>query len=357
MRRYSPILLPAVCLLLALGTGCGDPFELDDLGETKPGAQYGDTSYVLQQPVWTGFNRPTDVLAGREPFLYVCDAGNNRIVMMDLAGAVIGASREIRNPVAMAQDYRLRLLVCAEFDTLVDGATVTFGAVYALDMVAASHNITRAAVTRLYFDPLAPQRRYTGIGVLADNSFYVARTGPNNSSIVDPDDAVLLFDKNGVLQPRVTWPLLNVDGTGLTAITRPTALATFPRRTSDFLFTQRGSNALFRAQWITMRTTGDVSQWESYYTPARDGAIDFLRPALFKRPEDITVDAAGNVFVVDAETDSVYRFNSSGFITQAFGGRTQFNAPEGIAVFDKTLYVADTQNNRILRFILSTDLR
>ncbi|MDZ7623899.1 MAG: hypothetical protein U5J96_05550 [Ignavibacteriaceae bacterium] len=33
---------------------------------------------------------------------------------------------------------------------------------------------------------------------------------------------------------------------------------------------------------------------------------------------------------------------------------TPFNEPHGVAFFDKTLYVADTGNNRIVRFILST---
>jgi len=193
--------------------------------------------------------------------------------------------------------------------------------------------------------------------VLADNSYYISRTGPNNASIIDPDDAVLLFDRNDELQPRVLWPLLSADGTGLTTITRPTAVATLPRRSTDVLFTQSGEKSLFRAQWITQRTTGDVTMWESWFSPARDADVDFLRVSLFKRPEDITVDASGNIYVVDAATDSLFRFNAAGFITQAFGGSDIMRNPEGVAFFDKTLYIADTGNNRILRFILSTDLR
>jgi sugar lactone lactonase YvrE len=273
------------------------------------------------------------------------------------AGAVVGVSHYVKNPVAVTQDHRLRLIVCAEVDTVVGGQAATFGALYRLDLPAAGHDIARAVPRLVYVDLRNAQRRYTGAAVLADNSYYVTRSGPDNASIIDPDDAVMLFDAADAPQPRVSWPALAVDGSGLTAITRPTAVATFPRPGTDFVFTQQGAASLFRAQWITLRTTGDVAQWESYFTPARDGAVDFLRVGLFSAPEDVTVDASGNIFVVDAAKDSVFRFSPSGFITQAFGGASQFRAPRGVASFDKTLYVADTGNDRILRFILSTDMQ
>jgi hypothetical protein len=62
------------------------------------------------------------------------------------------------------------------------------------------------------------------------------------------------------------------------------------------------------------------------------------------------------MYVIDAGLDSLFRFNNSGFITQAFGGPTEFSRPEGVAFFDRTLYIADTGNDRILRYVLSTDL-
>jgi hypothetical protein len=358
----SPAAFPRIAAIAGLtlflfAAGCSEKFDLNDLGATRPSTSFGDTSYVLQQPIWTGFNEPMDVHVGYEPFIYVADAGSNRIVMLDLAGAVVGASGYIKRPVAIAQDHRLNLLVCAEFDTTINGQAATFGAIYKIDLYAARHAIAQAAIRRVYFDPLNTHRRFTGIATLADNSYYAARTGASNASIIDPDDAVMLFTPDDSVTQRVYWPTLPVDGSGLATLTKPTAIATFPKKTTDFLFTQQGEQALFRAQWITQRTTGDVTQWESYFTPARDGAVDFLRVRLFSRPEDITVDAAGNVFVIDAGLDSLFRFNNSGFITQAFGGPAAFNRPSGVASFDKTLYIADTGNNRILRYVLSTDLK
>ncbi len=353
--RYA-IVFPAFVALL-LFAACGDTFDSKELGATAPPDTYGDTSYVLKQPVWGGFSEPADVHIGFEPFIYVSERGADRITMLDLSGRIIGSSSAIRRPDAITQDHRLDLLVCGDFDTTIDGRQVTFGAIYRIRLVEAMHNIANAQVRRVYFDPLNANRRYTGIAILPDNSYYVTRTGPSNNSPVDPDDAVMLFTDDDELRPRVEWPGLSVDGTGLATITQPTSIATFSRPTNEFVFTQSGPKSLFRTQWITQRTTGDVTQWESYYTPARDGELDFLRVSLFDRPEDVTVDAAGNIYVIDAGRDSLFQFNPSGFITQAFGGRQQFAAPEGVAHFDRTLYIADTENNRILRFVLSTDLQ
>ena len=353
--RLSTLFVSAVLALLV--AACGDTFDTKDLGTTAPPDSYGDTSYVQLQPVWGGFAEPADVHLGFEPFIYVTERGADRVTMLDLSGRVIGSSAPLRRPDAISQDHRLDLLVCADFDTTIGGRTVTFGAIYRIDLVEARHNIAVAPVRRVYFDPLHPDRRYTGIAILPDNSYYVTRTGPNNSSPVDPDDAVMLFSDDDQPRPRVEWPGLSIDGTGLATITRPTAIATFPKPTSDFVFTQSGEKSLFRTQWITQRITGDVAQWESFYTPARDGDLDFLRISLFDRPEDVSVDDAGNIYVIDAGRDSLFQFNAGGFLTQAFGGPAQFSAPEGVAFFDRTLYVADTRSNRILRFVLSTEVR
>ena len=360
MQRSIRNRLTALLSALVLGlfvSACGDTFDTKELGATAPPDSFGDTSYVQLQPVWVGFAEPADVHVGFEPFIYVSERGADRVTMLDLSGRVIGSSPPVRKPDALAQDHRLDLLVCGEFDTTIDGCQVTFGAIYRIDMLAARHAIAEAPVRRVYVDPLHPDRRYTGIAVLPDNSYYVTRTGPDNTSPVEPDDAVMLFDAADQPRPRVEWPGLSIDGTGLATMTRPTGIATFSRPTSDFVFTQAGEKSLFRTQWITQRVTGDVAQWESYYTPARDGDLDFLRVSLFERPEDVTVDGAGNIYVIDAGLDSLFQFNAGGFLTEAFGGPAQFSGPEGVAQFDRTLYVADTRNNRILRFVLSTEVR
>jgi DNA-binding beta-propeller fold protein YncE len=76
----------------------------------------------------------------------------------------------------------------------------------------------------------------------------------------------------------------------------------------------------------------------------------------FERPEGVTLDDANNIFVADAEKDSVYKFNTFGDEMESFGGADVFSSPNGVAYHDRTLYVLDGGNNRILRFILSTEI-
>jgi len=40
---------------------------------------------------------------------------------------------------------------------------------------------------------------------------------------------------------------------------------------------------------------------------------------------------------------------------ESFGGSEIFNSPYAVAYFDGTIYITDTNNDRVLRFILSTD--
>jgi DNA-binding beta-propeller fold protein YncE len=106
---------------------------------------------------------------------------------------------------------------------------------------------------------------------------------------------------------------------------------------------------------------GQTANWVSKFYPSIDGDIDFLRINRFVQPQGVTIDPSGNVFVVDAVTDSVYRFNSRGIEHYSFGGKhdplgRNFNQPYGIAFFDKTIYIADKGNNRICRYKLSIDM-
>ena len=57
----------------------------------------GDTVYVQLNPDWEGFNRPQDVMVGREPFIYVADTDNDRIVMLNLDGQMFGYPDQSNN--------------------------------------------------------------------------------------------------------------------------------------------------------------------------------------------------------------------------------------------------------------------
>jgi DNA-binding beta-propeller fold protein YncE len=355
IKRYF-ILFIAILFL----SGCTEKFDTGELPlDVELPDFFGDTSYVQIGRQWDGFNNPHDVVVGFEPLIYVADTGNDRIVMLDIGGNVLGTSQTIPRPRALAQDRRLNLIVVAEHDTVVNGEQLSLAAIYKIDLFAAAHNIAEAPVRRVYTESVARRRiEFTGVAALHDNRYYVTRRGPQNLSPVNPDNAVLWFTRDDRLMGQEAWPNLLPEGTGLRAVNQPSAVATFPgRQTTDFVLAQTATQSQFKVQWITFRTIGDFFQWESFLTPERDEGADLLTPGRFTQPEGIVVDNTGTIFVTDAARDSVYRFNNRGIERYSFGGPDTFYQPRGIAIDpNRTLYVADSGNNRIIRFRLSTDL-
>ncbi len=353
---FSTIIFITLFTLFAI-TGCVEKFEIpvtSGLGNIT-----GDTVYVQLNPPWEGFNNPNAIFIGNEPFIYVADTDNNRIVMMNLAGTILGI-REIKRPVAISQDYQLNLIVCAEFDT----AGVTYGAVFKLDLFSAGHDIANAPLRRVLPRPgvsadLKPNVRFTGVCTFYDNSFYIARTGPSNSSIFDPDNSILVFEKktlsNGIKVDTLIGrlPALEPLGSGIKTANGISSLTSFKRRNNDFIMTLTGTPTSFKTQWLFYNFASETPGYETKLSPF---GSDMMVANKFKRPEGAALDNSGNIFVADSEADSVYKFNSFGDELQSFGGSDKFNQPSAVAFFDRTLYVVDRGNNRILRFILSTDL-
>jgi len=92
--------------------------------------------------------------------------------------------------------------------------------------------------------------------------------------------------------------------------------------------------------------------------PWPDGAEIYWQ-GTFGLAEDVAVDEYENIFVVDSRRNQVHKFSPNGVRILCFGkegtGEEEFKNPKGIAYANKIVYVADTGNNRILRFVLSTD--
>ncbi|MBA4250643.1 MAG: hypothetical protein C0425_05090 [Chlorobiaceae bacterium] len=351
-----------VLALFLTVSGCSEKLDLTEFNRATTGNVAGDTVYIPIQPAWTGFNNPRAICIGNEPFIYVADTDNDRIVMMNIAGQILG-TRRILKPIAIAQDYQLNLIICA-MDTIRISAdsVLTTSAVIKLDMVAANHNIETAPLTRLlpslkHPASLNPRIKYTGVAAFYDNSFYVSRTGPSNTSFIDPDNSILLFQRKSpgskidTLMGRM--PAIEPLGTGILTANGISSLTSFKRRNIDFIATFTG-NTSFKTQWLFFNFNAENPSYAIRQAPLTSTMMEINK---FSRPEGVTIDPAGNIYVADAGRDSVYKFNPFGDELHSFGGPTVFRAPEGVAFFDRTLYVLDTGNNRILRFILSTDIR
>lgn len=354
MIKLKNIKYSFIVVVLLITTACNEKFDITQFKSDDPGNISGDTVYIKLNPEWPGFNHPEDIIIGREPLVYVADTDNDQIIMLNLDGQRLG-SKTIKHPVAIAQDYTLNLLVCGQFDTLGQ----TFSAVYKIDLVASNHDLESAPVKRILpqlADLNRPDRKYTGVTVFYDNSYLIARTGPNNSNLIDPDNSLLKYvvKNNGTKDSLIgRVPLLDPNSTGILSVNKVSSVKSFNKRNYDIVINLVGENS-FKTQWFRYVTSQDFTGYENNLTPA---ANDIMAPGFFITPQGSELDASGNIYVAESTKDSVYKFNSFGDELIGFGGPSIFSEPFALAFFDKILYVADRGNNRILRFQLSTDIQ
>ena len=338
-------------VVLVIFSACGgDKFSLPDQSAiVNTGTAVSDTTYLQLRPVWGpeagySFNQPKDILLGREPLVYVADTGNDRILMLDLAGNVLAQSRPIENPVAMTQDSKLNLLIVTDSNKI-----------YRINLFDNGHDLANTPVELMFEEVDNPDRRYTGIAALLTSrqgraviQYFVTATGSDKR-----DNQVLIYPEE--FNVRVANAVnLESNGLGILSASEPSGITHLRDFSNDFIFCMVGQNS-FKVQWITPGEFGFIPR----LNPAQ-GNFDLFQPQKFSAPEDVTVDPEGNIFVVDADLHFMFKFSAAGEELQSFGGsgsgENEFNAPHGVAFFDKTLYVADTGNNRIVRFKLSTDV-
>jgi hypothetical protein len=301
------------------------------------------------------------LLLGKDQLLYVADTRANRVVMLNRAGGVL-SSRPMLAPVSLAQDSRLDLLVGG---VIVAANGDSIGALFRVHLVSTSadsaHRLDRAAVDTVWRELAHPSRRFPGIAVLSDNTYLAVRTGPDNSSFIDPDARVLVFSAaDGFITPLPA--LVTGSGTGIGNINRPTGITAFPG-SRDFVLTQSSEGVAYGALWMVYQSTSDFQGWLPRFDPAKleDRSVDFLRPNRYALAKAVAVDPARrDVFVADAGLDSVFKFNSRGVVRPESFGRIRseglMRRPTGLAFFDKILYVLDGDQGLILRFRLSTDV-
>jgi len=320
-----------------------------------------DTSYVQVTPSFTGFDGPEDILIGNDQLLYVADTRGNRVVMMNRAGQIL-STRAMLHPRSLAQDSRLDLLVGGE-TVVASGDTVA--GIFRLHLVSASpdsaHRLDVAPIDTVWVELARPARRFPGITVLPGNEYLVVRSGPDNSSFVDPDGRVLLFNSHDAFITPVPALTTRV-GRGITDMNLPTGVTSFAG-TRDFIMIQSSEGVAYGAIWFRYLRNADFDGWLPRFDPVRpeDRSVDFIRPDRYVLPEAVTIDRArGDIFVADAALDSVFKFNSRGrFRNESFGhARTGeiMVRPTGLAFFERILYVLDGDRGEVLRFRLSTDV-
>lgn len=369
-------------IILIAANGCQKKYDLSSLPSINDVVAVGDTSYI-EKGSWSGlFTKPRAILYGQDQLFYVADTYGNRVTMLNQAGQILSSSKPILHPISLAQDNRLDLLVGAES---IEANGDTIGIVLRIQIVKniniahpANHNLDLAKMEIIWKEPARPKRRFVGIAVMPNDEYLIARDGPDNSSVVDPDARILRFKytkldsviyvKDSVTHviidsvthtDRFITPLSDLQtgqGSSITSINHPTGIATFPK-SYDFIVTQSSDGIQYSIIWMVF--SNEFQVWTPKYDPTVAANIDFIRPNRFTNARGVTIDQSKNIFIVDAEQDSVVKFNSLGrFKMESFGKKTpgiNLNNPSSIAVAEKTVYVCDTDNNRIVLYRLSTD--
>lgn len=340
--------------------GCGEQLDLSQFPINNPPQKFGDTVYIQQFPDFIGFNEPADIFVGYEPLIYVADKSNNRIAQLDISGALISYSDFILKPKKITQDKNFDLLVIAsKLDTIPPNILDTVDCVYRFKL-RNNNGIISGVQPIIVFKsnqatPIPGKHgKFTGISTFYDNYYLVTRSGPNNANLIDPDNAIFRINKydNTVPVPE-RLPGFEVTGLGLMSLLNTSGISTFNNNSTDFIYIQTASDVAFKINWAIYDFVNGT--YTAKFTPEQ--GVDLLKIGLVTEPQDITVDPYGNIFIVDSFKDSLYKFNSLGKLkSESFGGIAQFKNPYGVAFFNKTLYITDTGNNRIRRYILSTDI-
>jgi hypothetical protein len=240
---------------------------------------------------------------------------------------------------------------------------------------------------------------FTGVGVLRDNNIYISRRGPrNNLNVIEaPDNTVLEFVQeleNGATTGKMDnsnqFQALNPGTPSLTSAINLSDITTFanpPQRdvfpeNRNFLMSQGASNQniAFRVLQVNVVETPSGTEFQPNQTfLERDTSSTngFLyEEGKFEDPAGLAIagDQTNYIFVIDRAQHKLYQFKPNGEegidpppaavdrtrnLIVSFGeqgnGPRQFNSPSGVAYFDEIVYVADTGNNRIARYKLTTD--
>lgn len=353
------IIILFVLFSALLFNSCGDKLDLAQFPITNNGTvNISDTLYILQTPVWSGFNKPEDILLGNEPLVYVADTKNNRVVQMDIAGGFIGEI-SVNNPRKITQDYNFDLLVIA--DSVVSTMD-TVSIVYRINVVAAGGNLSNASkstyLRSTYPTPnTSTLRKFTGIAVLTDNTVLITRVGPEDQFGIDPGNAILKVTGRNSVQSVTVLPGFQTSGSSFYSVENVSGICAVRNSLTDFIITRStpDTTTLNKVLWFTYDIVNGT--YDPKFTESSVGIVS----AKFGKPDDVVQDPNQSVYVIDSYRNYLWKFNVTGkLMKESFGGLGtdpgKFNNPKGIAFYNRVIYIADTDNNRIVRYKLSTDL-
>ncbi len=393
VRYILPLLILSAC-----NGYFGEKTDLDFIDQ--PDFTNRDVAYVPIQPAWDQFVYPSDVTIGFDELIYVVDEATEQIIGLDESGREQGRF-SVPGVTSVTQDRRLDLLACGTIDTLSSsGEQITLACIYRIRLTGEGRNygLRYARIVNKIVHPFYARSnvntadlsvRFKKVAVMAsdipsqNNRFYVTRQGAGGSSVLGPNDAVLIFSNTDQFETPIS--VTTSSGIFNDYFRRPSGIATFAQppqiqasQERHFFYSSIDPSNELKVQYIEYIETDFGAEFRPVIFPVGDTskADGFLyEPGRFSRPVNITVagDNTRFLFIVDEEQDSLFQFTPDGFegvlpppatgITKmqkvSFGGTgnglMQFSRPSGVAYYRRIVYVADSGNGRILRFRLTLD--
>jgi hypothetical protein len=314
-------------LMLDCSEKVSQPTNLPEPGSINP-----DTTYVMITPAWTeadgiAFDRPTDVNIGYDRYVYIADRNNNRVVKLTLAGDFVESYR-ISRPSQVTQDRALDLLAVNDSSVILrrsyrDGGD--FQVVYTAPDIYLPPPIDDSGYAVLFGIAASP---------FPDKTYSFSNFYENEIYRFDSDDEFV----------AVQVPPGNAPG----RVSAPVAVNSFNIRGQYYIGYTSGRSS-FAVQLIEASTGQPV-------IPFSDSADIYLTTV--NGHKDIAVDDLGNIFVTMATASEVWKFSRNGQLLLKFGQdappEDRLDNPRGIDAYQQYIYVADTDNNRIVRFETST---
>lgn len=331
--KIWPAYIAVLAILLAL-SACSDkasqPVDLP-----VPGSIVPDTTYVMVTPAWTeadgiAFNKPSDVKIGYDRYIYIADRDNDRVVKLNLAGEFI-ESYAVRYPTQVTQDRALDLLAISDSSVILR-RSYSEGGDFREVFVAPD----------VYLPPPIDQEVPASMFGIAASPF------PDKNYLISHFYESAIFRFNYLDSIKGTQIPA---GTGLGKASQPVCVNTFDF-SGTYIICYTSGNSSFSAQIVNGQTGAPI-------IPDSDSA-DIYRPTRTGH-KDISMDRLGNVFVSFRNGSEVWKFSRYGVLQLKFGQDggpgDRLRGPSGIDVYQNYVYVADTENNRVVRFEISTSVQ
>ncbi|HVW96409.1 MAG TPA: NHL repeat-containing protein [Mucilaginibacter sp.] len=277
------------------------------------GTAYGDVITFTTSATLSGVVTTVTTFAGSGTAGYLEGAGNMAM---------------FNNPEGIAVDASGKLYVSDSFNSRIRSIT-TAGETASLAGIGTLGYTDGDAATAQFYGP-------NGIAVDASGNVFVADFGNNVIRKITPSGVVSTFAGNG------TPGFVNSTTATSAEFNSPSGIAV--DGSGNLYVADRGNNAIRK-----ITAAGVVTTLAGFKSGGFVNATG--TDAGFKKPNGITVDGAGNVFVADQGNSAVRKITAEGVVTTVAGGPSQtglLNFPAAIALDNQgNIFIAD-EGGRIM---------